>query len=180
MRCALGAGHQRHQLRLQIGRETRKRRGRHLNRPDAGPVARNANALIVDGNGRARLRQHIERRLQQFRPRARQLNITAGHRHRHRVSAGLDPIGKYWMPGAVELRHAFDDDARRPRAGDARAHLVQAIGDIENFRLAGGIADDGGALGQRAAISATWVPLTVTFGNSISAPFSPPGAFAMT
>ena len=31
-----------------------------------------------------------------------------------------------------------------------------------------------------AAISATWVPLTVTLGKSTSAPFRPPGAFAIT
>ncbi len=31
-----------------------------------------------------------------------------------------------------------------------------------------------------AAISATWVPLTVTLGKSIAAPFRPPGAFATT
>ena len=36
----------------------------------------------------------------------------------------------------------------RAGAGDARAHLVEAIGDIENFRLAGGVGDDRGALGQ--------------------------------
>ena len=35
-------------------------------------------------------------------------------------------------------------------------------------------------LARVAAISATWVPLTVTLGNSMSAPFSPPGAFAIT
>ncbi len=31
-----------------------------------------------------------------------------------------------------------------------------------------------------AAITATWVPLTVTLGNSMLAPLSPPGAFAIT
>jgi hypothetical protein len=31
-----------------------------------------------------------------------------------------------------------------------------------------------------AAIMATWVPLTVTLGKSIAAPFSPPGALAIT
>ena len=35
-------------------------------------------------------------------------------------------------------------------------------------------------LASVAAISATWVPLTVTLGKSIAAPFRPPGAFAIT
>ncbi len=35
-------------------------------------------------------------------------------------------------------------------------------------------------LARVAAISATWVPLTVTLGKSMLAPFRPPGAFATT
>ena len=35
-------------------------------------------------------------------------------------------------------------------------------------------------LARVAAISATWVPDTVTLGKSISAPFRPPGALAIT
>ena len=34
-RGALGAGHQRHELRLQVGREARERRGRDVDRGDA-------------------------------------------------------------------------------------------------------------------------------------------------
>jgi hypothetical protein len=48
----------------------------------------------------------------------------------------------------VKLADAFDDDAGRTGAQDARAHLVQAVGDVDNFRLAGSVGDDGGALGQ--------------------------------
>ncbi len=35
-------------------------------------------------------------------------------------------------------------------------------------------------LARVAAISATWVPLTVTLAKSIAAPLRPPGAFAIT
>jgi len=48
----------------------------------------------------------------------------------------------------MKLADAFDDDAGRTGAGHARAHLVQTIGDIEDFRLAGGVADDGSTPGQ--------------------------------
>ena len=87
--------------------------------------------------------------MQQLGARPGQLHLAAGHRHRDRIGAGLDAIGQHGVPRAMQLGDAFDDDARRAGAGDARAHLVQAIGDIQNFRLAGGVGDHGRALGQR-------------------------------
>ena len=103
MRGAPGAGHQRHQLRLQIGGKARERRGRHRHRPDAGAIAGDADALVVDGDDGAGLGQHVERRLQQFRARAGQLHIAAGHRHRHRIGAGLDSIRQHGVPRAVKF-----------------------------------------------------------------------------
>ena len=47
-------------------------------------------------------RQHIERRLQQLGPRTREQHIAAGHRHRHRIGAGLDPVGQHGVPRADE------------------------------------------------------------------------------
>ncbi len=107
---------------------------------DAGAVARDANAFVVRRDGRAGLGQHIQRRLQQFRPRAGELYVAAGHRHRHGVSPGLDAIRQHGVPSAVKLGDAFDDDARRACADDLRAHLVETIGDIGDLGLAGRIA----------------------------------------
>ena len=133
---------------------------------------------VIIGAG---LGQHVERRLQQFGPRACEQHVAAGHRHRHRIGAGLDPVGQHGVPRAVKLGDALDDDARGAGAGDARAHLVEAVGDVDDFRLAGGVVDDASCpCASVAAISATWVPLTVTLGKSIAAPFRPPGAFAIT
>ena len=76
------------------------------------------------------------------------MHFAAGHRYRHRIGAGFDPIRQHGVSRAVKLAHAFDDDTGRAGAGHARAHLVQAGGDIEDFRLASGIGDDRRAPGQ--------------------------------
>ena len=50
---------------------------------------------------------------------------------------------------AVERGDAFDDDAPGAGAGNPRAHLVEAIGDVGDFRLACRVLDHGGAVGER-------------------------------
>ncbi len=67
----------------------------------------------------------------------------------------------------------FDHDARGSGAGDAGAHLVEAVGDVGDLRLARRILDHGRAVGEQAAISAVWVPPTVTLGKLISPPLRP-------
>ncbi len=149
VRRAFRTRHQRHELRLQIGRKAGERRGRNLDRPDAGAVARDTNAFVVRRDGRACFGQHVQRRLQQFGTRAGELHIAAGHRDRHGIGAGLDAIRQNGMPRAVQLGHAFDDNARRAGAGNLRAHLVEAVGDIDDLRLARRVGDDRRALGER-------------------------------
>ena len=53
------------------------------------------------------------------------------------------------MVGRAKLRHALNHDARGARAGDLGAHLVEAIGDVGDLRLARGVLDHGGAARQR-------------------------------
>ena len=91
-RGALGAGHQRHELRLQVGGKARERRGRHIDRRDAGAVARDPDAGIGGGDLGAGLREHVERRLQQFRaarpPAARRRRSWRPPSHRCRSRCG--------------------------------------------------------------------------------------------
>ena len=139
----LGAGHQRHELRLQ------DRSGKPGNGAvemstgaDAGAVARDAHAAIVAGNASRRpARQRVERLLEQVGADAFEQHVAAGHRDRGRVGARLDAVGQHAMMRAVEPRDAVDLDRRGARALDARAHLDQAIGEILHFRLARGVAD---------------------------------------
>ncbi len=76
---------------------------------------------------------------------------------RHAVSADrasnekrtrLDAIGDHFVLGAVQLAHAFDDDAPRTRAFDFRAHLVEEICEIDHFGFGSRAFDHGHALGQ--------------------------------
>ena len=67
--------------------------------------------------------------------------VASGHRHRGRIGSRLDPVGQNAMVGAVEAGHALDLDCGGARAADARAHLVEAGGEIHDLGLAGGVAD---------------------------------------
>ncbi len=116
VRGAVGPRHQRHQLRLQIGGEAGKRRGRDFDGRKPCAIAGDADAFIGRRDGHAGLRQHVERRLQQFRPRVLQQDVAAGHRHRHRIGAGLDAVGQHGVARAGKPRHALDDDLRSARA----------------------------------------------------------------
>ncbi len=52
------------------------------------------------------------------------------------------------MAGAVEAGHTLDLDARRARTLDARAHLVEAVGEVHHLRLAGGVLDHARPVGE--------------------------------
>ena len=145
----LRARHQRHQLRLQIGGEGGERRGGHFDRPEVAAVAGDANALIGRRHCRAGLRQHIKRGLQQFWARVLQQHVAAGHGDRHGVGAGLDPVGQHRVARAVKFFDALDFNGDGAGAGDACAHLVEAVGDVADFRFARGVLDHGGAVRQR-------------------------------
>ena len=65
-------------------------------------------------------------------------------------------------------------EPRGAGAGDPRAHLVEAVGDVADLGLARGVLDHRRRrCASAAAISAVWVPPTVTLGNLISPPFRP-------
>ena len=148
VRGSLGARHQRHQLRLQVGGKSGKRRGGDIDGINPGAVAGDADAFIGRRHRGAGLCQNIERRLQQFGPRILQQHVAAGHRHRHRIGAGFDPVGQHCVAGAVQFRHAVHHDARSAGAGDLGAHLVEAIGDVADLRLARRIFDHRRAIRQ--------------------------------
>ena len=122
---------------------------RDFDRRKPRAVASDANSFIGRCDRGAGLAHHIQRGLQQLRTRVLQQHVAAGHRHSHRIGAGLDPVGQNRMPRAVQLRNAFNHDARSAGARNLRAHLVEAIGDIADFRLARRILNDGRAVGER-------------------------------
>ncbi len=95
--------HQRHQLRLQVGREAGERRGRHLDRLQALAVAGDAQAAVGLVVFEAGLGEHVETALQELGARVLEHHVAAGHGDRHGIGAGLDAIGQHAM--ALSLIH---------------------------------------------------------------------------
>ena len=104
---------------------------------------------MVGRDGYSAAREHVERGLQQFGTRVLQENVAAGHGDRHGIGAGLDAVGQHGMARAVKLGDALDGNAPGAGAGNARAHLVEAIGDVGDFRFLRRVVDHGGAVGER-------------------------------
>ena len=93
--------------------------------------------------------KRVERGLQELGSGSLEHHVAAGHRDAHRIGPGLDAVGDDAVMGAVQLGDAGDLDRRRAGALHLGAHLEQAVGDVDDLRLARRIVDDGGALGQR-------------------------------
>ena len=150
VRRALRPRHQRHELRLQVGREAGERRGRDLDRRDARAVARDPHAAYWSSlTSTPAWASTSSADLQQFGARVLQHHVAAGHGHRHGIGAGLDAVGQHAVARAVQLGHALDHDARGAGAGDLGAHLVEAVGDVVDLRLARGVLDHGRAVRER-------------------------------
>ena len=77
-----------------------------------------------------------------------ELDLAARDAARHQQRAGLEPVGHDLAVGRDELVDAFDLDRRRARADDLRAHAVEERGEVGDLGLAGGVLDDGVALGE--------------------------------
>ena len=109
----LGARHQGHQLRLQVGWKAGKRRSGHFDRLERSPVAGNADAFVGRRNAGAGLRQDVERGLQQLRARM----LQAGRRRRS------------WLPPSRRCRsrsgQAAPHGARRAISGRLRSRCVK-------------------------------------------------------
>ena len=110
-RGAAGRGHQRHHLRLQVGREAGIRLGHHV---DARAARRwrawtrrpRFRSAVIATPARVRLSATA---LDHGRAGAHQFDIAAGDRRRHGVGAGLDPVGDDRMcVGAVQPLDALD------------------------------------------------------------------------
>ena len=75
-------------------------------------------------------------------------DVAAGRGHRHGVGAGLDAVGQDIVLGAGQAGDAADADGLAAGALDPRAHLRQALGEVEHLRLPRGVLDGAVALGE--------------------------------
>jgi hypothetical protein len=98
---------------------------------------------------RAGLAQHVEGRLKVMGAGASEEHIAAGHGRSHRIGAGLDAVGHDLVGRAVQFIDALDGQRAGADAVDLRAHRHEALGDVGDLGLHGGVLDHRLALGER-------------------------------
>ena len=77
-----------------------------------------------------------------------QHHVALGHGAGDEEGAGLDAVRHDRVFGAVQALDALDDQLVAADALDLGAHRHQAVGEVDHFRLARGVFQDGGAFGQ--------------------------------
>ena len=146
---AAGRGHQRHKLRLQVGRESGERLRLYRNRLDTSAIARDAHAAVGLLDRDFSLRQRVQRRLQEIEARTLERHVAAGRGNCNGERARLDAIGEHGVHGALEPVCALDPQRGGADAFDLHAHLDEALGNVTDLRLARGVLDDGLPARQR-------------------------------
>src|SRR5204863_319476 len=91
---------------------------------------------------RARFAQLCKHRIEVIRPCVIDADVSCGDGAGNKISARLYPIWKYFIRGAPEPLHALDPDSVRAGSPDPRAHGIQEIREIDDFRFTGGVLDD--------------------------------------
>ena len=146
-RRPVGKAHQRHELRLQVGRESGERVGGDVCRPDAA-ICGDPDAVIILVDGDSAPAQHLEQRIKMPRAGILQCQLAAGDRGGNGECAGLDPVGDDVVSRIGKAVDTLDRNCIHAVAGDARAHCDQAFGKIADLGLARGIHNFGCALGE--------------------------------
>ena len=135
----------RHELRLHVGGKRGIGRSAHVDGiQDAVGLERNP--VLPGFDVRARFAQLLQHRVEDVRPRSGEPYAAAGGRGCHQKGAGLDAVGHHAVLRAVQPLDALDRDDVGARAPHARAHGVQAAGEIHHLRLARRILDHRRAL----------------------------------
>lgn len=76
------------------------------------------------------------------------LDATTGNGCSDQVGTGFDTVGHDIETRAVETLDTVDDDGIGTRTLNLRTHGDQAVGQVDHFRLAGGVFQHAAALGQ--------------------------------
>jgi hypothetical protein len=92
--------------------------------------------------------QLLQQAVDQVRPRIGQAHFPAGHGGGDGVGAHLDAIGDHRVGRAVQTGDTGDRHGRRARPLDLGAHGVQAFLQVDQLGLAGGVVQDGDAVGD--------------------------------
>ena len=92
----------------------------------------------------------VDQGLDKIAPRAGQPHISSCHRRSHREGAGLNAVGDHRVGRAVQTADPRDMDRPPTGSGHFCPHGVQAIGQIRQFRLCGGVFQHCVAIGQNS------------------------------
>src|SRR6056297_3280578 len=141
--CAFGHRVHGGELRLHVRGERRVRRGTkaHRFRAIAFHVQLNPVRAGIDmGAGLLKLEHN---RFQQIFPGILQLDPTAGCSGSHQVGAGFNTVWQHVVMATMQALNTVDLDSGGTVAFDVRAHGDQALGKVNNLRLAGRVFQDG-------------------------------------
>ena len=141
------SGEKRAHLRLHVGRKTGIRFRRDLERLHLS-IGRNRDRTISCFDSVSALGQRVSDSADVFRHDTFDRHTFPADRASDEERAGLDSIGNDVVFGAMQLGHAFNDQTPRASTLDLRAHLVEEIGEIDDFRFGGGAFDHRGAFGE--------------------------------
>ena len=141
-------GKKRTHLCLHIGRKTGIWLGRELKRCGHA-VGRNGYRIVRRFDFESTIAQRLGHGLNVLRLDPLDRDSVAANRARNQKSSGFDPIRNDVVLGAVQFLDAFHDNAAGAGAFNLRAHLVQKIREIDNFRFLSGAFDHGRPFCQR-------------------------------
>ena len=146
-RGALGDGIQRHELRLHVGGESGERRGADADSAWA-PALYKPDMVVAARDFRACRFEFFEDGFEQVGAGVARGDVAAGNGGRDEMGAGFDTVRQGSVARRFEGAYAFDGEGGGADAADFRSHGVQAVGEVADFGLAGGVAEDGGAFGE--------------------------------
>ena len=140
---------QQRELRLHVGREPRVWRGAYIDGFRTIAVHIQANPVFAGFDISARIAQLGQYGIQGIRLCVAANNFTAGDCRSDQESTGFDTVRQNAVYAATQTLYAFDGDAVSPLTFNFRAQRVEEVRRIDDFRLASGVFNNGGAFRQR-------------------------------
>ena len=141
-----------HELRLQIGGETRMRQRLNIG-GQKRTLARNRDGIVAHIDRAAHGGKLHKRHAQEARIDAANGNGTARKRAAHEESARFNAVANRGMLARMQAGklHAIDDDFSRAGARNASTHRIEHVRKVFDFRLASRVLDNRLALSRHGA-----------------------------
>src|SRR5690606_38157683 len=145
---AFGHGVHGNELGLHVGGEWRVGCSAHVDRFRAVALHVQLDPVVAGVDVGTSLFQLQQHGLENGRIGILELDAATGGGTGHQVGAGFDTVRHHAVAGATEALHAVDGDGVGTGALDLCAHGVQAVGEVDHFRLASGVLQHRAPVGQ--------------------------------